>query len=97
MILIREVFTTKPGKAGELVKKFKQVIPFMEKEGLKNTKIMTDLVAKYWTVVIESETEDFAKFEKEVRGFTSKPEVKEIMKDYMSLVDSGYREIFKIE
>jgi len=97
MILIREVFTTKPGKAGELVKKFKQVIPFMEKEGLKNTKIMTDLVAKYWTVVIESETEDFARFEKEVRGFTSKPEVKEIMKDYMSLVDSGYREIFKIE
>ncbi len=97
MILIREVFTTKPGKAGELVKKFKQVIPFMEKEGLKNTKIMTDLVAKYWTVVIESETEDFARFEKEVRGFTSKTEVKEIMKDYMSLVDSGYREIFKIE
>jgi len=97
MILIREVFTTKPGKAGELVKKFKQVIPFMEKEGLKNTKIMTDLVAKYWTVVIESETEDFARFEKEVRSFTSKPEVKEIMKDYMSLVDSGYREIFKIE
>jgi len=97
MILIREVFTTKPGKAGELVKKFKQVIPFMEKEGLKNTKIMTDLVAKYWTVVIESETEDFARFEKEVRGFTSKLEVKEIMKDYMSLVDSGYREIFKIE
>jgi len=97
MILIREVFTTKPGKAGELVKKFKQVIPFMEKEGLKNTKIMTDLVAKYWTVVIESETEDFARFEKEVRGFTSKPEVKEIMKDYMSLVDSGYREVFKIE
>ncbi len=97
MILIREVFTTKPGKAGELVKKFKQVIPFMEKEGLKNTKIMTDLVAKYWTVVIESETEDFARFEKEVRGFTSKPEVKEIMKDYMSLVESGYREVFKIE
>ena len=97
MILIREVFTTKPGKAGELVKKFKQVIPYMEKEGLKNIKVMTDLVSKYWTVVIESETDDFARFEKEVRGFTSKPEVKEIMKDYMSLVEGGYREIFKIE
>lgn len=97
MLLIREVFNAKPGKAAELVKKFKQVIPFMEKEGLKNTKVMTDFVAKYWTVVIESETEELAKFEKEVRGFTSKPEVKEIMKDYMTLVDGGYREVFKIE
>ena len=97
MLLIREVFNAKPGKAGELVKKFKQVIPFMEKEGLKNTRVMTDFVAKYWTVVIESETEELARFEKEVRGFTSKPEVREIMKDYMSLVDSGYREVFKIE
>ena len=97
MILIREVFTTKPGKAGELVKKFKQVAPYMEKEGLKNIKVMTDLVANYWTVVIESETDDIAKFQQEVRGFTSKDEVKEIMKDYMSLVESGYREIFKIE
>jgi len=97
MILIRDVFTTKPGKAGELVKKFKAVIPYMEKEGLKNTKVMTDLVANYWTVVIESEAEDFSNFEKEVRSFTSKPEVKEIMKDYMSLVEGGYREVFKLE
>jgi hypothetical protein len=97
MLLIRKVFNAKPGKAGELVKKFKQVIPFMEKEGLKNTRVMTDFVAKYWTVVIESETEELARFEKEVRGFTSKPEVREIMKDYMSLVDGGYREVYKIE
>ncbi|OGU27207.1 MAG: hypothetical protein A2057_07000 [Ignavibacteria bacterium GWA2_35_9] len=97
MLLIREVFNAKPGKAGELAKKFKQVIPYMEKEGLKNVKVMTDLISNYWTVVIESETEEFARFEKEVRGFTSKPEVKEIMKDYMSLVDGGYREVFKIE
>ena len=97
MLLIREVFNTKPGKAGALVKMFKQVIPYMEKAGLKNTKVMTDLVADYWTVVIESETEELAQFESEVRGFSSKPEVREIMKDYMSLVNGGRREIYKIE
>ena len=42
MLLVREVFNTKPGKAGALVKMFKQVIPYMEKTGLKNTKVMTD-------------------------------------------------------
>jgi hypothetical protein len=97
MLLIREVFNAKPGKAGQLAKMFKQVIPYMEKAGLKNTKVMTDFVANYWTVVIQSETDELAKFEKEVRGFTSQSEVKEIMKDYMSLVNGGHREIYKIE
>src|SRR3990172_7004937 len=97
MLLIRDVFKKKARKAGELAKKFKQTFPFMEKEGFKNAKVMTDIVGKYWTVVLQYETDDFGRFEKEVRGFTSKPEVKEIMKDYMSLVEGGYREVFKIE
>jgi len=96
MYLVRNVFTAKPGCAKELVKKFKQAAPYMEQQGFSNYKIMTDVVSKYWTVVLESEVESLAIFENQ-EGFTSKPEVKEIMKDYMTLVEGGYREIFKIE
>lgn len=53
MLLIRDVFRTKPGKAKELVKKFIQVVPFMQQQGFNNTKIMTDVVAGYWTVVLQ--------------------------------------------
>jgi len=96
MYLIRDTFQCKPGMAKELVKKFKQTIPFMEEQNFKNVKIMTDVVSNYWTVVLEGEVENLSEFENR-RGFTSQPEVKEIMKDYMTLVESGKREIFRIE
>ena len=98
MYLIREVFQAKPGKAGALVKMFKQAQPHIEKqEGMKNMKIMTDAVGTYWTVVIESEVEDMGKFFDNLRGATASDELKEIMKGYMDLVEGGHREIYKIE
>ena len=75
MYLVREVFYTKPGKAKELVTKFKQVLPFFEKQGAKNPRIMTDIATTYWTVVFESEVEDLGDFAREIRGETSEPEV----------------------
>ncbi len=97
MYLIRDVFHTKPGKAKELVKKFKQAAPFFEKQGLKGFKIMTDIATTYWTVVIESEVNDLGEFGREVRGGTSEPELGKIMEGYMDLVTEGYREIFLLE
>jgi len=97
MYLVREVFHSKPGKAKELVKKFKQMAPFMEKEGMKGIKVMTDAATTYWTVVVQSEVEDLGRFFRDLRGETSQQEVGEIMKGYMDLVEGGYREIFLIE
>jgi hypothetical protein len=82
--------------AKELVKKFKQTIPFMEEQQLKNVRILTDVVSNYWTVVLEGEVNSLAEFENH-KGFTSQPKVKEIMKDYMTLVEGGKREIFQIQ
>jgi CobQ-like glutamine amidotransferase family enzyme len=96
MYLVRDTFNCKPGKAKELVKKFKQTIPFMEVQHLKNVRIMTDVVSNYWTVVLEGEVENLAAFENH-RGFTSQEKVKEIMASYMDLVGGGKREIFQIE
>ncbi|MBK7497829.1 MAG: hypothetical protein IPI19_01685 [Ignavibacteriales bacterium] len=96
MYLIRDVFKCKPGMAKDLVKNFKLTIPFMEAQQFNNVKIMTDVVSNYWTVVLEGEVNNLAAFENH-KGFTSQPEVKEIMTGYMDLVNSGYREIFKIE
>ncbi len=98
MYLIRDVFHAKPGKAKELVKKFKQALPFMERQGMQGSKVMTDIAAPYWTVVIESEIEDLGDFAKELReGGTMNPELVKIMEGYMDLITGGYREIFLIE
>ncbi len=96
MYLVRNVFRTKPGMAKELVNKFKQTFPFMESSDMKKPRLMTDAVADYWTVVLEYEVESLSVFDKQ-EGFTLKPEVRDIIKGYMDLVETGYREIFKIE
>ena len=98
MYLIREVFQAKPGKAKELVKMFKQAAVHFEKtEGISNMKVMTDIVGNYWTVVVESETEDIGGFITNLRSATMSDEVKEIMKGYMDCVAGGHREIFILE
>lgn len=98
MYLIREVFQAKPGKAKDLVKMFKLAIPHFEKTGqAKNMKVMTDIVSTYWTVVIESETDDIGAFFANMRSATMSNELKDIMKGYMECVEGGKREIFMIE
>jgi hypothetical protein len=98
MYLIREVFQAKPGRAKDLVKMFKQAIPHFEKDGMgKNMKVMTDIVSNYWTVVVESETDDIGTFFSNMRSATMSAELKDIMKGYMDCVEGGKREIFMIE
>lgn len=97
MLLIRDVFRCKPGKAGALAKMFLMTVPSMETEdGFRNVRVMTDYVATYWTVVLQAEVEDIGKFDGHMRSFSARPEVKEALAGYMDLVDGGHREIYKI-
>jgi hypothetical protein len=97
MYLIREVFHCKPGKAKEIVSIFKKAVSFMEKDGFKSGKVMTDFVASYWTVVIQYETEKLDSFADKARKETTDPQVAEIFKGYMDFVLEGKREIFLLE
>jgi len=98
MYQIREVFQAKPGKAKDLVKMFKLgAVEFVKSGEVKSMKVMTDIVSNYWTVVVESETDDIGKFFANMRSATMSPELKEAMKGYMDCVEGGRREIFLIE
>jgi len=98
MYLIREVFQAKPGKAKDLVKMFKAAAPHFTKMGMMNNmKVMTDVVSTYWTVIVESETEDITGFFSNMRSATMSDELKDIMKGYMDCVEGGRREMFLIE
>jgi hypothetical protein len=97
MFLIRDVFRCKPGKAGALARMFLQTVPSMESEDdFRNCRVMTDYVATYWTVVLQAEVDDIARFDAHMRSFSSRPEVKEVMAGYMDLVEGGHREIYRI-
>jgi hypothetical protein len=97
MLLIRDVFRCKPGKAGELARRFKQTVPSMESEdGFQNCRVLVDYVASYWTVVLQAVVEVLAKFDGHMKGYSSRPEVRAAMEGYMELVEGGHREIYRI-
>jgi hypothetical protein len=97
MRVIRNVFKCKPGKAKELIEKLKKANSLMKEAGaVINERVLVDEVATFWTVVIENEVEDMAKFEESMQQYASREEVQQAMAGYMDLVEGGYREIFRI-
>ena len=97
MFVVRDVFTCKPGKAKDLVAKFKAAAPHLEGLGVERIRVLTDFVAGYWTVVLEGEIESLDGFAAAVAGRAKVPEIGSAMGGYMDLVTGGHREIFKIE
>jgi hypothetical protein len=97
MKVIRNVFKCKPGKAKELIEKLKKANSLMKDAGaIINERVLVDEVATFWTVVIENEVEDMAKFEESMQQYASREDVQQAMAGYMELVDGGYREIFRV-
>lgn len=97
MYKVRDVFRCKPGKAKELVARLQKTIASTEREdGFRNSQILVDLVADYWTVVWEAEFDSLSDFEQHMTHYGSRPEVQEAMTGYTELVDSGHREIWRV-
>lgn len=104
MFLVRDLMYCKPGKVRSMVEKLVAMSALMEKAGMGKTRIMTDFVAeRFWTVVSEFEVEDLDGFEKMMSGekmpldAESMRQMDELMKGYHDLVDSGKREIYRLE
>jgi len=98
MLIIREVFTAKPGQASKLAKLFKKGFG-----GDPNTRVMTDMVGNYNTVVVEVQANSLAEFEKQMDDYKSgkpdpkmDPKVAEEMSKYTEMYMTGRREIFQI-
>jgi hypothetical protein len=63
MFIIRDVMNCKPGKVGELVKKFSALNPVMVRLGYKPARILTDVSGEpFWTAVFELEAETLNAF-----------------------------------
>jgi len=98
MYLVRNVFKAKPGKAKALVETFRKASQVMSGLGVvKSTRILTDSVAGFWTIVLEDEVEDLNAYMDMAKSLSGKPEFAEVVKNYVEYSLEGYREVFKIE
>ena len=93
MFVIRETFTAKPGKASALASMFKQVMG--EMTTLK-TRVMTDYIAGFNTIVLETEVQNLGDFEKELESYMSRQDLRDKMKGYTDMYQEGRREVYKL-
>ncbi len=93
MLIIRNIFTAKPGKASTLAKQMKEVMT--GRPGMK-TRVLTDYVGKFNTVVMEIEVNSFSEFENQYKEYMTSPEIKEKMKGYAELYLEGRREVMQV-
>lgn len=102
MLLVREIMYCKPGKVRPMVEKFLAMNKLGAKMGMPKMRVMTDFSAeRYWTIVAEMEVGSMDEFERMMQGDgqnkEAMKEMESIMKDYHDLVESGRREVYKIE
>lgn len=91
MFVMKNTFKAKPGKAGELVEKFKAAAPYLAADGVHH-RILVDHVADYWTVIVESTAEDIDAF----FAFRDNEAARDAMAGYMDLVVEGNRRMYRI-
>jgi hypothetical protein len=85
-----------------MVEKFLAMAKLNDQLKLAQIRVMTDFCAEqYWTIVSEFEVPSMQAFEEMMQGQGQTPEAmkefERVMTGYHDLVESGRREIYKIE
>ncbi len=96
MILVRDVFQLKFGKAREAVTLMKHAMTALQKAGHQPARLLTDLTGPFYTLVLESSFKSLADFEQGHSSTGQSPEWRTLYQQFVLLVDSGRREIFTI-
>lgn len=92
MFIIRETFTAKPGEAGKLAQRFKALMAGFP----LRTRVMTDYIGGFNTVVMDTEVENLADFEKTFAEYATRADIREQMKGYTDQYLTGKREVFRV-
>jgi hypothetical protein len=97
MILVRNVFQLKFGKAREAKALVKENETLHKKYGGgSSVRFLTDVTGQYYTFVMETTYENLAAFEKSSAEVMSVKEFGEWYQKFTPLVESGHREVFSI-
>lgn len=98
MYVVREVLHCRPGKVRQMVEKFKAISSVLRELGHEPLRLLTDVSGEpFWTVVAEAKVETIDQFFAVERQLMAHETLRESMSDYHDLVDSGRREVYRIE
>lgn len=96
MILVRDIFSLKFGKAKDAKAILKESMEIGKKYGFKSMRALTDLTGPSYTLILESEWESLAEWENSMKSNLGADEWQKWYQKFIPLVDSASREIFTI-
>jgi hypothetical protein len=98
MIVVRNVFQLKFGKAKEGVELWKEGITLAKRLGFtaKSSRILTDVVGQFYTLVFENTFSSLADFESSAKNIMSSSEWQAWYQKVSGITESGYREILNV-
>jgi hypothetical protein len=96
MIVVRDIFRLKFGKAKEARAVMKQGAELSARAGLAPQRQLMDLVGPYYTLVLESTHPSLAAWEAAHANAQLATEWETWYEKFKAVVDSGYREIFTV-
>jgi hypothetical protein len=97
MIVIRNVFQLKFGKARDAVALLKEGVALQKRAGLSfSQRILTDLTGPFYTVVLELTVPSLTAYESEAPRIMANKDFQANYQKLVPLVESGHREIFTI-
>jgi len=96
MILVRDVFRLKFGKAKEARALVQEGARIASKVGYGAQRALMDLTGPYYTLVLESTHESLAAWEKGLHDTQAAREWGAWYEKFKPLAESGYREVFTV-
>ena len=98
MYIIREVLQCKPGKVKPLLEKFRTISMALRDMDHAPLRLMTDVTGEpFWTLVAEATVDTIDDFFGVEERLMANDAVRRTMADYHDLVESGRREIYRME
>jgi hypothetical protein len=97
MILVRDIFQLKFGKAKEAMDSLKRMIGNMASvRGYGPDRVLTDLTGPYYTLIMETTYNDLTDYEQSMHKTTTNDEWRKEYHQFAEMVESGRREIFNV-
>ena len=96
MILVRDIFNLKYGKAKEAMALWKEGQAILKKGGYNPERILVDMTGRSYTLVLESVYASLSDFDDRLQDTQAHDEWRKWYEKFLPLVDSGSREIFRI-
>ena len=98
MIVVRNVFRLKFGKAREAVAAMKEGVAIQKRLGVDvGQRLLTDLTGPFYTLVLEITLPNLSAVETTLSKVMSDKEFHANYEKFVPLVESGHREIFHVE